>query len=144
MQPLNTTPRPSSLSTMGCWEEGAGSRTLRRRCPNAIDPCAKKPAASGPRDCIDSVALESSTSETSPLVLTSPQNPHMPVFRAPLPFVRRGLQPSAIAQVPVFFEERLIPVEEQSRLMSKRARQAHGSAALPSNRALCQTALTPQ
>src|SRR5215213_2409225 len=86
MQPLNTTPRPSSLSIMGCWEEGAGSRILSRRCPNAIEPCAKKPAASGPRDCIDSVALESSTSETLPLVLTSPQNPHMPVFRTPLPF----------------------------------------------------------
>jgi hypothetical protein len=82
-----------SLSTMGCWEEGAGSRILRRRCPNAIKPCAKRPAASGPRECIDCAAFESSASETSPLVLTSPQNPHMLSFRAPLPLLGAGYNP---------------------------------------------------
>src|ERR1700712_3846237 len=82
MQPLNTTPRPRSLSIIGCCEEGARSRMLSRRCPNAIEPCAKKPAASGPRDRIEHAAFESSTSETSPLVLTSPQIPHMSIVHS--------------------------------------------------------------
>src|SRR4051812_48786086 len=69
---------------MGCWEAGARSRMLNLRCPNAIAPCAKTPAASGPLACIELVILDKLASETWPSLLTSPQIPHIQLLRTPL------------------------------------------------------------
>src|SRR3954468_629016 len=51
---------------MGCWEAGARSRMLNLRCPNAIPPCAKTPAASGPLACIELVIFDKHASDTPP------------------------------------------------------------------------------
>src|SRR3954467_8978850 len=125
MQPLNTTPRPRSLSFIGCCEEGARSRMLRRRCPNPSGPCAKKPAASGPRERIELAAFETSTSEASPLVLTSPQIPHMPVVELRCRFIARELQPFVIAVVPLLFQLQRRAEMERSLQIVTRVRSAH-------------------
>src|SRR6185312_8756339 len=79
MQPLNTSVKPSSLSTIGCAPCTERSMIDSRRCPNATGPCAMMPSESGPRATIAPVIrATAATSAARPSNRTSPQIPHIP------------------------------------------------------------------
>ena len=77
MQPLKTSARPSSESTIGCCDAALRSRMLSRRWPSAMLPWAKKPPESGPRACIALAIASFAQRPEWPRNRISPQSPHI-------------------------------------------------------------------
>src|SRR5947208_486570 len=78
MQPLKTTTRPRSLSTIGWAACSERSITLSRRCPRAAGPWAHIPALSGPRDACRPVILATASTSAARLSnRSSPLSPHI-------------------------------------------------------------------